>query len=69
MKDMEKKPPTTTLAEQVVQHADGLIGQVKQLPKQLEHAELPVLLTLFGLRQTSGLGFSRQAQYQLEARQ
>lgn len=37
-----RKPPTT-LIEQVVQHADMLTGQVKQLQKQLEQAELQVL--------------------------
>lgn len=42
MENTPKKPPTT-LVEQVVQHADALIGQVKQLQKQLEQAELQVL--------------------------
>lgn len=42
MENTEKKPPTT-LVERVVQHADGLTGQVKQLQKQLEQAELQVL--------------------------
>lgn len=42
MENADKKPPTT-LVEQVVQHADGLTGQVKQLQKQLEQAELQVL--------------------------
>ena len=37
------KKPSTTLVEQVVQHADALTGQVKQLQKQLEQAELQVL--------------------------
>ncbi|SMB92261.1 hypothetical protein SAMN00120144_2125 [Hymenobacter roseosalivarius DSM 11622] len=42
MENTQKKPPTT-LVEQVVQHADALTGQVKQLQKQLEQAELQVL--------------------------
>jgi len=42
MEDNRKKPPTT-LVEHVVQHADVLTGQVKQLQKQLEQAELQVL--------------------------
>ena len=42
MDDTPKKPPTT-LVEQVVQQADALTGQVKQLQKQLEQAELQVL--------------------------
>jgi len=42
MEKADKKPPTT-LVEQVVQHADVLTGQVKQLQKQLEQAELQVL--------------------------
>jgi transposase-like protein len=42
MWNTSKKPPTT-LVEQVVQHADALTGQVKQLQKQLEQAELQVL--------------------------
>ena len=42
MENAPKKPPTT-LVEQVVQHADRLTGQVKQLQKQLEQAELQVL--------------------------
>lgn len=42
MGNTSKKPPTT-LVEQVVQHADALTGQVKQLQKQLEQAELQVL--------------------------
>lgn len=42
MKDTDKKPPIT-LVEQVVQRADVLTGQVKQLQKQLEQAELQVL--------------------------
>lgn len=42
MGNTSKKPPTT-LIEQVVQHADALTGQVKQLQKQLEQAELQVL--------------------------
>jgi hypothetical protein len=42
MKDNLKKPPTT-LVEHVVQHADALTGQVKQLQKRLEQAELQVL--------------------------
>ena len=42
MGNTSKKPPTT-LFEQVVQHADALTGQVKQLQKQLEQAELQVL--------------------------
>lgn len=37
-----QKKTLTTLVEQVVQHADVLIGQVKQLQKQLEQAELQV---------------------------
>ena len=37
------KKLSTTLVEQVVQHADALNGQVKQLQKQLEQAELQVL--------------------------
>ena len=37
------KKPVPTLVEQVVQHADQLTGQVKQLQKQLEQAELQVL--------------------------
>ncbi|HLK97571.1 MAG TPA: hypothetical protein VK364_07365 [Hymenobacter sp.] len=42
MENAPKKPPTT-LVEQVVQQADMLTGQVKQLQKQLEQAELQVL--------------------------
>ena len=42
MENTQKKPPTT-LVEQVAQHADVLTGQVKQLRKQLEQAELQVL--------------------------
>jgi transposase-like protein len=42
MENTDKKP-ATTLVEQVVQHADVLTGQVKQLQKQLEQAELQVL--------------------------
>ena len=42
MENPAKKPPTT-LVEQVVQPADALTGQVKQLQKQLEQAELQVL--------------------------
>ena len=42
MENTAKKPPTT-LVEQVLQHADALTGQVKQLQKQLEQAELQVL--------------------------
>jgi hypothetical protein len=42
MENAPKKPPTT-LVEQVVQQADMLTGQVKQLQKQLEQAEWQVL--------------------------
>lgn len=42
MENTQIKPPMT-LVEHVVQHADVLTGQVKQLRKQLEHAELQVL--------------------------
>lgn len=42
MDNSQKKPPTT-LVESVVQHADAMTGQVKQLQKQLEQAELQVL--------------------------
>ena len=41
MENTPKKPPTT-LVEQVVQHADVLTDQVKQLQEQLEQAELQV---------------------------
>lgn len=37
------KKPSMTLVEQVVQHADALTGQVKQLQKQLEQAQWQVL--------------------------
>ena len=42
MENSQKKPPTT-LVEHGVQHADAMTGQVQQLQKQLEQAELQVL--------------------------